>query len=415
MKHATLGGMKAPIGWSLLALILIGASLHIPLFSGQDPAKGVVSHPRLFPYYFQSNVDAPLELSSSLGFPRYYKLVNNRVNRPVVYGFIAGAREAIVEPVLRVALGPDDGPRWGRWTPREYLATYGLWFLLNWLLIAAVAVGIFRLARAHFGPRAAAYAAVMFLSAPIVVLSAREIHLGAFHVAVAFGCIAFWHRVLLGNPSAAATAFASVGIGVLLLGKPCLDGFGAGVLICLWLGQWRKLPLIFAGAALPTVAWYLAVKAAGYPYSVGEIQFGAGIWLLEVRSFGGFLSEIRSFARDWLHCLGENVSLAHLPLAAFGAWVLRGDARGRAFLAVTLLAFVSATGFYFVVHRAHGVYVMLPLYFFYVLAGVGLKEIATRITERRPVDAAWAGYAALGMLLAIQLALNLRQLPQYGG
>lgn len=417
--------MLPRIGWTLLALILIGASLHIPIFSGQDASKGVVAHPRLFPYYFQTNIDAPVELSSSLGFPAYYKIAPNRVNRPVVYGGIAAVREGIAEPALLLILGPDDGPRWGRWTAREYLATYALWFLFNWILIAAVAIWIYRLAKAHAGSEAASFTAILFLSSPIVLLSAREIHLGAFHMFVAIACAGFWHAVLLGAPidagsarralSGASLALASFGLGVLFLGKPCLDGFGAGLLAALWMRRFRNLPLILACAALPTLLWMAAVKAAGYPYAVGEVKFGAGVWLLDVEGPVAFLGEVAEFSRQWMHCLGENVSLAHLPLAAFGAWTLRTRPEGRALLAASLLAMVSAAGFYFIVHRANGVYVMFPLYFFFLLAAVGLKEIATRIAAANPARAAWTVPAAFATLLAIQLMLAWRQLPQYAG
>lgn len=57
--------------WGLLGAVLFAASLHIPVFSGMRPGNGVVGHPALFPYYFQTNADAPLELASSLGFPSY--------------------------------------------------------------------------------------------------------------------------------------------------------------------------------------------------------------------------------------------------------------------------------------------------------------------------------------------------------
>lgn len=427
--------------WGLCGAILFALAMLIPRISGAGPGNGTVYHPRLFPYYFQTNIDAPMELASSLGFPSYFRIVPNRVNRPVVYGFIAGLRAGVAEPILRLILPDDIGARkWGRWTERQYLATYALWIALNLILIGASCGLAHRLVRFHFGALTADLSAVLFLSAPIVLLSAREIHLGAFQLWIATASVAFWHAVLLGLPargdggetlrpgnalrprnalrplSRNGTLAAALGIGILFLGKPCLEVFLLGAAVCVWMGQARKLPLILAAAAAPSLAWYLLVKAAGYPYAVVEVRdFGAGVWIFGMHSAGELGREAASYLSSWGHCLAEDASLFLVPFAACGAISLARTPKGRIFLVLAGLMALSDAGFYFLVHRAHAVYAMPTLAFFFVPAAEGLRITATWITERTRMRTAYAGYAAFALLLAIQASLAFRQLPHYGG
>lgn len=351
------------------------------------------------------------------------------MNRPVVYGAVAAARAGLAEPLMRLALPAGAGARrWGLWTERQYLATYSIWIALNLILIAGACVVAHRLVRFHFGALTADLSAALLLSSPIVLLSAREIHLGAFQIFVAVASLAFWHAALLGLParsadgaeglrplSARGLAAASLGLGVLFLGKPCLEAFALGALLAAWTGRARKLPLILAGAAAPSLAWYLAVKAAGYPYAVGEVRdCGAGIWIWDVDSASGFFREAGLFAAAWGRALAEDMSLAQAPFAALGARALARTAKGRAFLALGGMMAAANAAFYFLVHRSHAVYAAPTLAFYSVPAAIGLGTAATWITKRIP-RAVPAAFAAFALLLLIQAALAARQLPRYGG
>jgi hypothetical protein len=421
--------------WAVFLGALVWASANIPRFSGQVPEKGVVFHPRLFPYYFQSNIDAPLELSTAIGFPEYYKVAPNRVNRPVVYAIIAGVREAIASPLVTLFAGKDAGRQaWGAWTVRDYLLTYGIWMVFNLGLLLACAALYHRMARAHFDSLTASLAVMMMLSSPIVLLSLREIHLGVYHLFVGLACLAFWHAVLLGVPagipagvagseavrrplSNPALIAASLAIGVLFLGKFCFNGFGAGLLLCLWMKQGRKLLLILPALATPTALWIPLTKVLGYTYGVSEVQdFGAGVWLLQVGSVSGLLREIASFLALWAKCASENLSAAHVFLAAVGAVSLWKKGR-RAFLAVALLAILVDMGFYFLLHRVNANYVMSSLIFLFVPAAEGLIVLLQASGTRLPWIASdrFRAIAAVAILLALQFALNLRQLPHYAG
>lgn len=423
--------------------------MNIPRFSGQVPENGVVQHPRLFPYYFQSNIDAPLELSSSIGFPGYYKIQPNRVNRPVVYGFIAGLREWVASPLVSLVAGKDAGRQsWGMWTARDYLLTYAIWMAVNLAFLLICALAYHRLIRAHFDSMTASLAAMLMLSSPIVLLSLREVHLGVYHLLVGVACLVFWHAVLLGvevgvgvgmgaggpewkggadrRPlSRVELILASLGIGVLFLGKPCINGFALGFALCILMGQARKLAWILPCVAFPTVAWILAAKALGYVYGVTEIKdFGAGVWILEVGSVSNLLREVAAFLALWIRCMGENVSLAHLPFAALGLIVL-WKKRPRRFLSVAALAVLADLGFYFFVHRVNANYVMSTLLFFFVLVAEGIRTAVSvfATSSESAFTSRWAprfrapipAIIALALLLAIQFALNARQLPQYGG
>jgi hypothetical protein len=407
------------MGWAVFILAILWASLNIPRFSDQRMEKGVVWHPRLFPYYFQTNVDATLELSTALGWPEYYKVAPNRVNRPVVYALIAGLREFVASPLVSLAAGKDAGSKtWGPWTVRDHLLTYFIWIVLNLGMLTLSALMFHRLVRSHFGGMTGSLAAILLLSSPILLLSLREIHLTMYHLLVGMACLAFWHAVLLGGPmSKTRLAWLSLGIGALFLGKFCFNVFAAGALLCLLAGQWRKLFLILPAVALPTAVWFLMTKPLGYVYGVSEVSdCGAGVWLLQVESFGNLLREIAAFLSQWFKCLGESASVFHLPFAALGAYGLWKNG-GRMFLGVALLAALVDMGFYFLVHRNNANYGMSTLLFFFVLVALGIQSALVRVGSRWPVFASgrFAAVTAVALILAIQLALNWRQLPQYGG
>jgi hypothetical protein len=434
--------------WTVFIAILFWASMNIPRFSGQVPENGVVSHPRLFPYYFQSNIDAPLELSTSIGFPGYYKIQPNRVNRPVVYGFIAGLRGWVADPLVSLFAGKAAGRQsWGMWTARDYLLTYSIWMAVNLAFLLICAAAYHRLVRSHFDSFTASLSVMLMLSSPIVLLSLREVHLGVYHLLVGVACLVFWHAVLLGvgegvrkgvgkgvgegvsgpgwkdgadrRPfTRAELILASLGIGVLFLGKPCINGFALGFALCVLMGQARKLAWILPCVALPTVAWVFAARALGYVYGVTEVKdFRAGVWILDVGSVSNLLHEMTAFLALWFKCMGENVSLAHLPFAALGLIALwkKGP---RRFLAVAALAALADLGFYFFVHRVNANYGMSTLLFFFVLVAEGIRSTTgwtARFRGMIQMPTPIPALIAIVLLLAIQFALNARQLPHYGG
>lgn len=402
-------------GWAVLTALVLAAAMYIPVFSGQDPAKGQVGHPRLFPFYYQTNQDAPMELATALGFPGIYRTIPDRINRPTEYAILAGISLAI-KPVVDLVL-PGDGREamWGRWPARDYLTTYAIWVALNLALILAALVLYHRMAARHFDPLRARLASIMMLTSPIVLLSLRESHNGAYHIFAGMATFAFWHAVLLDDMPLKKMVPAALGIGLLYLGKPCINGFGTGLLLCLWLGQARKLAIILPAAALPTLLWMGAVKTMGLQYTVSDVTaFGAGVWIFRMDA-AGLAREAGLFLATWFRTLGENVYLPLVAFAGLGAWSLWRSGR-RMILGVFALSIAVDMAFYFLLHRMHAVYGMNSLAPFFVTAAEGLVyAIAGGARAGSRLSAPVRAVLCVLVVLALQLALNFRQLPRYGG
>jgi hypothetical protein len=437
------------LGWSALIAAVMAASIWIPVFSHQDPARGRVGLPRLFPFYYQTNEDAPMELATALGFPGIYRTLPDRINRPTEYAIISGLRAGLVDPVLGLFVPAEDpAVMWGAWPAREYLATYAIWISVNLALILGALATFHALTREYFGGLRATLACVLFFTSPIVLLTLREAHNGAFHLFTGMATLSFWHGVLRNRIAGRRLILAALGLGMLYLGKPCLNGFAFGIMLCLWFRQHRKLPVVLALVALPTLAWMAAITIAGLRYTVSDVShFGAGVWILRIGSAGALFRETGGFLSAWFSILGESVFAPLLPLAGWGAWNMWGsrsetgavgggtdqrvasrdgsqdasrtapmDTR-RIALALFALAACTDMVFYFLLHRAHAVYGMNTAALIFVTASVGLVSAADRLAARWGWKAEGPAVTAfcLCVILILQFALNCRQLPLYPG
>lgn len=415
--------------WSAALLVCLALSWGIPLFSDADPATGTLRHPRLHPIYFQSNVDAPLELQTSLGFPDYFHEQPYRISRPTFYAVLAGVREALVEPMAWLLFGKAE-LHWGPWSARETLITYFLWLLANAACIAVAGLLAYRLLADRILPAQAGLAVLMLLSAPIVLLAMREIHLNAFQVLTSLACLAFWESALRGHPGPVRLASLSLLLGLLFLGKPSLSLFGAGALLALFLGRGRSLLLIVPLVALPSLLWMAAVRALGYAWSVPEVtQWKAGVWILEA-GWAGTLHELALYLRDWAKVLHESLTPVHLVLAAIGAIALwKGNPQdtvtlaipsgsaGRRLLALAALLAAADFVFYFLVHRVHAAYYAGTLLGAFGLVSLGVARVVDALASRlRPAVRPEARFAAAFLaILILQACLLARQLPRYPG
>ncbi|GEM_PF-6299691 len=410
------------VGWACLVLVLCATSISIPIFSRQDPAKGSVTNPRLFPFYYQTNADAPMELATALGFPGILRTMPYRINRPTEYAVLAAVRGLLIKPILGI-LWKKDGTQamWGQWPARDYLCTYAIWMAMNLALILAAAALYHGMVKLQFGSLHATLAAILMLSSPIVVLSLREVHNGPFHIFGGVATFAFWHAVLVNRISTGRIIGLALGMGLLYLGKPCLNSFATGLLLCLWLGQGRKLFFILPAVALPTLVWMLVVRSVGLHYTVSDVStFGAGVWIFQMGSPTGLLRETWMFLSSWSRVLGEDLYAPVLVLAVLGAWSFWRNGR-RPFLWLALFSVGVDMAFYFLLHRVNAVYGMNTLILFFVLAAEGMvaaiRGMSDWLASSRRIRLGAPAQAVLCVLLtlALQLALNFRQLPLYGG
>jgi hypothetical protein len=165
--------------------------------------------------------------------------------------------------------------------------------------------------------------------------------------------------------------------------------------------------------------WMSAVKAMGLEYAVSDVStFGAGVWIFRMGSLAALLRETAAFLSTWCHALGENVYLPMLAFAGLGVWSLWRKGRSP-ILGLALLSSGVDLAFYFLLHRVHAVYGMNTLALFFALAAEGMVFASARLSERTAIGSK-AGSAVPAVLcvllaLALQLALNFRQLPLYGG
>lgn len=412
------------IAWGAAFLLILALSWCIPLFSDQDPRGGTLSYPPLHPVYFQSNQDAPLEIQTCLGFPAYFREQPYRISRPTYYAALAGLRDFLLDPLARLVMG-DKGPRWGAWSARETLITYFLWLFANAACVAGACLMGYRLLAARLPSAAASLAVLMLLSTPIVLLAMREIHLNAYQILTALACLAFWDAALAGRLSTRGLIAASLLLGLLFLGKPNLNLFGAGAALCLWLKQGRKLLLVVPLLALPTLLWMGAAKAMGLSWSVPEVtHWKAGVWIIEAGPALAF-REFLAYVRDWFRVLGESLTPVHVLLAAIGGRSLwKGNLNGtipgrspRALLALAALLAAADFAFYFLVHRVHAVYYVGTLLGIFALAALGLLRLADLLAARLgpSADPAARTRWALASAVLLQAILLTGQLPAYPG
>ncbi|HKP95674.1 MAG TPA: hypothetical protein VJ385_07945 [Fibrobacteria bacterium] len=413
-----------PLAWSLFAALILALSVCIPLFSRPDPERVTIAYPPLFPFYYQTNGDAPLEMSTSLGFPGFYREQPFRVARPAFYAVLAGAR-TLLRPGADLILGKEGAERmWGEWPARDHVITYCLWILANFALLLAAARMAYKMALPYFPAAQASLACALLLASPIVLLALREIHLNALNVFMGIACLAFWKTALSERLSPGGLFLPSLALGVAFQGKLCLNGFGVGLCLCLLSGQGRKLIRILPGLAIPFLGWFLIVKAMGIPFGYPEVtRWRAGVWILEA-GFSGAPAEFRWYVGQWLGALGESLGPGHVVFAALGAWSLfRGPVPPgaphprRALLRLALLIAAADFGFYFLVHRVHAAYFMNTVFCVLLLACEGLAWAASLAAER--LSPPWGRTAKFRLCMvaaaAFQIALLWRQLPRYGG
>jgi hypothetical protein len=397
-------------------VLVTAASLLIPVISGSGPAQAVVYYERLFPFYYQTNPDALLEMHSSLGFPLIFRTVPVRVNRPVVVGFVAALRKWVVMPVLSVFV-PKRAQRimWGDYSALSVLATYCTWVLLNAVLTLAAVVLLFMTWRGIVGDKTALTASMLVLTTPIVVLGIREIELGAFELFVIMASIWFWKAVFLDGLSTARLLVCSLGFGVLFLGKPAFSTFFVGWLLALISGKWKQSLAAVVCIAVPTIAWLIALRKMGIPYQVTEVRdFGAGVWVLNSASL---IPDAISFGRQWIKIVFETSGTVSIPFFLVGVVSSRRMTIARIPLvriAIACAAFDFV--FYFLVHRAHAVYGLHTMVFYLVFTGVGMRWFAMNASGR--FNAPWKfseGVWIVACIAAAQSALLISVLPRYGG
>lgn len=416
------GKLRARLPWALVALAAIALSWSIPLFSSQDPRSGTLAYPPLYPVYFQSNEDAPLEIQTCLGFPGYYREEPYRVSRPTFYAVLAGLREAALDPIARLVSGGAGSARWGISTARETILTYFLWLLANAACLLGAARMGYALIAARLPAPHASLAALFLLTTPVLLLVMREIHLNCYQVFTALACLAFFEALLRDRLGGWRLIGASLLLGLLFLGKPNLNLFGAGAALCLLRGRWRELLIAVPLTALPILLWMGAARALGYEWSVPEVtRWKAGVWIIEA---GPRLAaqEFILYVRDWSRALGESLTPAHLLLAAGGAvglWrgTVPSPAPGRTLLGVGAVVAAADFAFYFLVHRVHAAYYVGTLLGLYALAAAGLLRTVEAAGARLlPALGASARIRiAFAAALLLQAALLIRQLPRYPG
>ena len=421
--------LSAWLGWSAAIVIVVAASWCMPLFSSQDPTKGTLRYPPLYPVYFQSNLDAPLEMETCLGFPEYYRKQPYRISRPTYYAALAVVRNAVFRPLASLILGPP-AKNWGPWPARDHIATYFIWLLANLVCLLVAVRMAYSLVASRLPPSVARLSALMLLTTPIVLLALREIHLNDYQIFTGMASLVFWSSLLSGRLAGRLALLASMGLGLALLGKPSLNLFGAGVGICLLLGQWRKLLTVLPAVALPYLLWLGAIKAMGLKYALPEVtEWHSGVWIFEM-GVAAVARESIWYAGQWISVLGESLTPVHLAAAALGAYVLwtrkesvpSGDTgtihpTGRSLL--VLIAYIAACdfSFYFLVHRVHAVYYVGTLLGLYSLTAVGLFRMLDSAAGRLnlPLAAAARERVVLAAVIGMQVALAIRQLPRYPG
>jgi hypothetical protein len=409
------------ICFAIVFLAMAVLSLLIPVFSRPDHSTAVVNDSRLYPFYYQTNPDAMLEMRTSLGFPWILKTFPVRVNRPVMDGLVTGVRQWIILPVLSVII-PKRAQHimWGDFSAVSVLSTYCIWEFLNLVFTLAAAVIFFRTIRGFTGDMTALVASALVLTTPIVVLGMREIELSAFELFIIASSLWFWKSVIFDKMPMTRVTLWSLGFGILFLGKPAMSTFITGWVVAAACGR-RKQALISAICLpLPTVAWLIALKLMHIPYQVTEVKdFGAGVWILTSASL--FADGIH-FAGEWVKILFETSGIVSLPFFLLGVWVSRKLTFGNKIPLVRISAAYAVVDFvfYFLVHRTHAIYGMHTMVLYHVFTAIGVGSAAVWLAKRpaqRPGQNARFSERTLAwvLLAAMQAVLLVMVLPNYGG
>jgi hypothetical protein len=404
----------------LFAAVILAAtavSLFIPVFTRVDTVPPSISHPALYPFYYQTNKDSPIELDYSLQFPEIFRTRKYRINRPVIIGTIALLRNFIVGPVVRWIL-PESVTQieWGPHRAVDILITYLLWIVLN-IVFTFCAVRIFySLCWRYLSSQVALSAALIFCTAPIVVYGLREIHQIAFEMCIISASLWFWQVIIRETPRKRAVFGYAVLMGVLFLGKMAVSTFATGALLCLLSDRRKKLLLIVPGICIPSLVWMIVIRLMGMSYVIHELGFGSGIWIFRLESFTELFVRFVSFSGKWILVLWESTHWIAFPFFIAGIVSLRRRSAipwGRMLLLFALVDLV----FYFLVRFARGSYGIHTMVFYFAVLAEGIwasvewvhKKYFPRWTPKQ------VRYAGFGIVVIIQLALNLIRLPSYPG
>ncbi len=396
----------------LLLLAVFALSLVLPMFSRVHP-KVYVTHPRLFPIYYQTNMDGPGELISSLGFPWILRDFTLRVNRPLVAGLTALVREFAIRPLVLDHLPVRwHSVQWGAWSAVDTLATYFLWLDLNVVFLALAVLAYVHFCRKFLGEIAALFSGIILLATPIVILSLREIQYGCLEILITTASLAFWSEASFGKISRGRLAIFAAVLGILFLGKQAASTFLAGAALY---AVFRRKPDVFlflGAAAVPQLLWILACFAMEIPYQFSEVSgYDEIIWVGSLQSSASLARELLRFGRGWCQVLWENTGYAQMALMAIGlyAFIRAGSTKLIALIAVF---FAADFGFYFFINRLHAVYGLHSMVLCFALAAKGLEWI---LAERLGLRGKSFWIAGVALLILIQGWMNWTRLPHYGG
>ncbi len=396
---------------SAALVIAVGLSMAIPAFS-KNPAKAYVSHPRLFPLYYQTNMDGPGELISSLGFPFVFRDFSLRVNRPLVPGLVALVRGGLARPLFLAHLPARwRAIQWGRWSAVDTLATYFLWLFFNLLFLALAVWLLYRTFSKLIGRETGILSALFLLLTPIVILSLREIQYGCLEILITAASFAFWAEATWGRNSIRRLAVLSFAVGVLFLGKLAASTFLAGAVLY---GIFRRQPAAIAYvalAAVPSLLWVGICRILQIPYHFAEVSgYDQVVWVAKVNSVFDLGRQALAYAQGWALVLWESMGLFHIVLACAGAWYLLQERRYNLLALIPCFA-LADFAFYLLVHRLHAVYGLHTMVLVFALAAKGLHGFFAR-TGWSKRSAMIAGFL---VLVIIQTWINLHRLPMYGG
>lgn len=396
-------------------ILIIGISFLIPVFSKTD-MDPCVYHPRLYPYYYQTNTDAAMVLMSANGYPEYLFEVPLLINRPLPPAVVSGIRRAIVGPLLSIFLPREArGLMWGRWSAADSLTSYTLWIIMNIFCVAASAFMLYRVCSVFFNRNVSYSAAVMLLTTPIVIFSLRELHYTAFALMIITGSLYFWLEVRKHQDSLCTVILLSFLMGFLFLGKLAVSTFLCGCLLYLLFAKKKVMIVpIIVFSSLPTILWMTLIGITGQSYSAPETRFLA--WVGEGSSILFYISKTgRYFLDQWIPSLWENTGILHIPFAVIGIREIRRDKKRKLLPGFVLFALVDFL-FYLLIHRTHAIYGLHTMVFYFVVTARGIVWFAGYLQRMFPK---WIPenpiVTSISILVLIQAQINFLQLPLYGG
>lgn len=410
--------IKSLVIISIALFTSAAVSLLIPLFSSVKSPMPSIVNPSLYPFYYQTNSDAPVEIRTALGFPEVFRTESYRVNRPLVYGIIAGIRNTCISPMAH-GLVPEKlkSIHWGRYSAIDILMTYFLWTALNILLTFLACTMALRVFAVFFDDIVSLGASLILVTTPIAILGLREIQYGAFELFLIVASLRFWQIVLMSNERPIKIILLSLGIGVLFTGKIAISTFTAGCVLCALSKNRRLLLLIVPLAAIPPVLWAVACTTQGIPFVVSEcVNYSAPLGRFAHGFHAHLIGNIIHFALLWCKALWEDTGFIHTPFFAIGLYCMIKSGKNRILLVAALFALVNAL-FYFTLDRTHAVYGMHTMLFYFPIVALGVSETISFFCKRRgtSLDDRTRFSLMIGIVFFMQIVNNYIVLPSYGG